>query len=451
MRTFHLGGAVSRYEERSSAITRHSGTVRLDNVRTVTGKEGIQVVMNKNGRIVVLDDTGREREHYTAVYGAKLYVKHGQRVSEGTKLAEWDLYTIPILTEHTGRVRFEDIIDGITLQEMTDEVTKKTSRVIIESKNPDIVPRIIVEPIDESEQQPQSYMLPSGSILTVDEGEVVFAGEPLAKRTRETTKTKDITGGLPRVAELFEARKPKEQAIVSEIDGVVSFSEGKKGKRKVTITPPVGNAVEYQVPKGRHLMVREGEQVKAGEPLMEGSINPHDILRIKGKKELAKYLVNAIQEVYRAQHVNINDKHIEVIVRQMLKKVKIKDAGDTQFIPDSQVSDTVFEEENRRVTEKGGKPAVAEPLLLGITKAALATDSFVSASSFQETTRVLTEASINGKVDHLRGLKENVIMGRLIPAGTGLSHYRDVGVEVSEKEVEAEMPPTSIEEVAKGA
>jgi DNA-directed RNA polymerase subunit beta' len=271
-----------------------------------------------------------------------------------------------------------------------------------------------------------------GCIIVVADGQEVGAGEVLAKIPRETSKTKDITGGLPRVAELFEARKPKEHAVIAEIDGWVEFGKDTKGKRKVLVKPEIGESKEYLIPKGKHLAVRPGDKVKAGDPLMDGAQNPHDILKVLGEKELAKFLVDEIQEVYRLQGVRINDKHIEVIVRQMLRRVRIKDVGDTNFLVDEQVEKWVFEEENERVVASGGRPGVGEPLLLGITKASLSTESFISASSFQETTKVLTEAAISGKIDYLRGLKENVIMGRLIPAGTGLAGYRNLNLEVDE-------------------
>ena len=285
------------------------------------------------------------------------------------------------------------------------------------------------------------YLLPVGAHINVQDGQTVHPGDAIAKIPRETTKTKDIAGGLPRVAELFEARKPKEFAVISEIDGVVSFGKDTKGKRKVVVTPEVGEPREYLIPKGKHISVHEGDRVKAGEPLMDGSSNPHDILNILGEKALAKYLVDEIQEIYRLQGVRINDKHIETIVRQMLRRVRIKEVRGTDFLLGDHVEKWRFDEENRRVIADGGKPAVAEPLLLGITKASLSTDSFISAASFQETTKVLTDAAIHGKVDHLTGLKENVIMGRLIPAGTGLSKYSDLEIEVDEPEVEeAEVP-----------
>jgi DNA-directed RNA polymerase subunit beta' len=310
---------------------------------------------------------------------------------------------------------------------------------VVESRDADSRPTIIMKDPETNQtlklvgsRNEARFQLPVGCIIVVSDGQEVGAGEVLAKIPRETSKTKDITGGLPRVAELFEARKPKEHAVIAEIDGWVEFGKDTKGKRKVLIRPEIGEPKEYLIPKGKHLAVRPGDKVKAGDPLMDGAPNPHDILKVLGEKELAKFLVDEIQEVYRLQGVRINDKHIEVIVRQMLRRVRIKDVGDTNFLVDEQVEKWVFEEENERVVASGGRPAVGEPLLLGITKASLSTESFISASSFQETTKVLTEAAISGKVDYLRGLKENVIMGRLIPAGTGLAGYRNLNIEIDE-------------------
>jgi DNA-directed RNA polymerase subunit beta' len=320
--------------------------------------------------------------------------------------------------------------------------------VVIESRDPSARPRISIKDPKTGDTQSTGtgenvarYFLPVGANIIPADGQSVEAGEIIAKIPRETTKTKDITGGLPRVAELFEARKPKDHAIISEIDGIVTFGKDTKGKRKVMITPEVGEPKEYLIAKGKHLTVKDGDHVRAGEPLMDGPANPHDILKVKGEKELAAWLVDEIQQVYRLQGVAINDKHIEVIVRQMLRRVRIKETGDTRFLPDEQVEKTTFEHENERVIAKGGQPAVAEPLLLGITKASLSTESFISASSFQETTKVLTEAAISGKLDELRGLKENVIMGRLLPAGTGLGAYNKIDMVVADDALKPLAPP----------
>jgi len=430
MRTFHIGGTASRRAEQTTLENRIDGKVKLLNLKTVRNREGNLIVMNRNGEIAVLDENGRERRRYSVIYGAKLRVKDGQKVKEGELLAEWDPYSIPVLTEVSGRVKFGDIIEGVTMQEQVDEFTGLSRKVIIESKDAELRPRISIKDekgktmnLPGSASQAR-YLLPVGANIFVSEGDMVEAGDVIVKISRETTKTKDITGGLPRVAELFEARRPKEYALISDIDGLVEFGKDLKGKRKVIIRPEVGEPKEYIIPRGKHVSVHEGDFVKAGEALMDGPANPHDILRVMGDKALARYLVDEIQEVYKLQGVKINDKHIEVIVRQMLKRVRVKEVGDTHFLVDDQVEKFAFEEENERVLKEGGKPAVAEPLFMGITKASLITDSFISAASFQETTKVLTQAAVAGKVDNLKGLKENVIMGRLIPAGTGVSRYK---------------------------
>jgi DNA-directed RNA polymerase subunit beta' len=441
MRTFHIGGAATRRAEQSSLENRYAGTVKFSNLATVKRADGTLVVMNRNGEVVIVDDSGRERERYQVIYGAKLLLKEGQKVEPGSLIAEWDPFAMPLLTEVGGAVKFDDIIEGVTMSETLDEVTGLSRKTIVESKDPEARPRISIRDAKGEikllpSEQPASYHLPQGSILTVNDGDEITAGEVIAKVPRETTKTKDITGGLPRVAELFEARKPKDHAVIAEIDGVVSFGKDTKGKRKLIITPEVNGelrtdlAKEYLISKGKHISVHAGDRVKAGEPMMDGAANPHDILKVLGEKELARYLVDEVQEVYRLQGVKINDKHIETIVRQMLRRVRVTDVGDTNFLVDEQVEKWVFEEENEKIMAAGQRPAVGEPLLLGITKASLSTESFISASSFQETTKVLTEAAINGKVDYLRGLKENVIMGRLIPAGTGLPQYKHLDIEV---------------------
>jgi len=441
MRTFHIGGAAQRRAEQSSLENRTAGTVRFQSLNTIERKDGKLVVMNRNGELFIVDDSGRERERYQLTYGAKLEVVEGQRVEAGQLIAEWDPFAMPQLTEVSGFVRFEDVIDGVTMSESLDEVTGLSRKTIIESRDPDARPRISIrdadgEPVLLRNGQPASYFLAQGATITVNDGDQVFAGDALSKISRETTKNKDITGGLPRVAELFEARKPKDHALVADIDGVISFGKDTKGKRKIIITPEVNDelrsdlAKEYLVSKSKNITVHAGDRVKAGEALMDGPANPHDILRVLGEKELAAYLVDEVLEVYRLQGVKINDKHIETIVRQMLRRVNVTDVGDTSFLVDERVEKWVFEEENERVMAEGKRPAVGEPLLLGITKASLSTESFISASSFQETTKVLTEAAIQGKVDYLRGLKENVIMGRLIPAGTGLPNYKHLDVQV---------------------
>jgi DNA-directed RNA polymerase subunit beta' len=443
MRTFHLGGAASRAVEASVHTARLDGVVKLKDVITVTNRQGTLTVMNRNGEIILVDANGRERERFKVVYGSVLTVKDGDTVVKGAILAEWDPYSNPIISEVSGKVAFQDIEEGVSMTEQVDAVTGFATKVIIESKSSDTKPTVYIT--DENGAQimlpgrdiPARSIIPVGAQLLVAEGQEVHAGDVIAKIHRETSKTRDITGGLPRVAELFEARKPKEAAIISEIDGYVTFGKDVKGKQRVIVTPEIGEQKEYLIPKGKHVAVREGEYVKAGEALMDGPTNPHDILAVLGEKELSAYLVNEIQEVYRLQGVGINDKHIEVIVRQMLRKVRVKDAGDTRFLAGEQAEKFEFFTENERLTKEGGQPAVSEPLLLGITKVSLSTDSWISAASFQETTKVLTEAAINSRTDYLRGLKENIIMGRLIPAGTGLGAYKRWKIVVDETSAEA--------------
>ena len=430
MRTFHIGGTATRRAEESHQEAASDGEVRFTNLRVVRDRGGRQVAMNRNAEIGIFDASGRERECYPVVYGAHVEVEDGQHVKRGTLLIEWDPFVNPILSEKSGTVKFGDIVEGATIQEQVDEFTGLSSKVVIESKDPELRPRISVK--DAEGTTVYRALLPVGANLAVIEGAEVAGGDVLAKMPRETTKTKDITGGLPRVAELFEARKPKDAATVTEIDGTVKFGDDSRGKRKIIVTPDVEDIEpkEYLIPKGKHISVHEGDRVRAGEPLMDGSPNPHDILKIQGEKDLAKYLVDEVQEVYRLQGVRINDKHIEVIVRQMLRRVRVKEVGDTDFLLGENVEKIIFENTNQRMLAEGKEPALAEPLLLGITKASLSTESFISAASFQETTKVLTEASMWGKVDRLRGLKENVIMGRLIPAGTGMDRYHHIGIQV---------------------
>ena len=432
MRTFHIGGTASKVVEQTVLEAKNSGALKYINLNTVKNKDGDMVAMNRNGRIAIYDETGREKERYSVVYGAKIKIEDGKAVTVGQKIVEWDPYSIPIMTEAGGRVAFGDILDGETIKEEVDEVTGLSRRVVIDYQGTTLRPRISIK--DEHNKTVSRYLLPIGSHILIDKGDYVYPGDVLVKMPRETTKTKDITGGLPRVAELFEARKPKEQAVISEIDGTIEYGGFVKGMRRIVVKNEMGDAKEYFIPKGKHVNVHEGDWVMAGEPLMDGAANPHDILDILGPKELQKYLVDEVQQVYRLQGVAINDKHIEVIVRQMLRKVKIEDPGDTDFLIGSQVDKFEFSSENERVIAKGGKPAIGKPILLGITKAALTTDSFISAASFQETTRVLTEASISGKVDYLVGLKENVIIGRPIPAGTGMPEYKNSYIKFKKKE-----------------
>ncbi|UCH80359.1 MAG: DNA-directed RNA polymerase subunit beta' [Nitrospiraceae bacterium] len=439
MRTFHIGGTATRLVERTVLEAKSSGTIKFIELATVKNREGALVVMNRNGSIAIVDNKGREREKYSVVYGAKLKIKNKQKVDAGQLLVEWDPYSFPIITEVGGKIALGDITEGVSVKEEVDEVTGLAHKVIIEYPA-HMRPRVSIK--DEhgkatlklpSTGALARYLLPSGSHVLVDKGAIVHPGDVIAKIPRETTKTKDITGGLPRVAELFEARKPKEQAVVSEIDGVIEFKGFHKGQRVVNVRGGADTR-EYLIPKGKHLSVHEGDWVRAGEALMDGAINPHDILEILGPNELQRYLVDEVQKVYRLQGVGINDKHIEVVARQMMKKVRIEDAGDTEFLVGEQVDKLAFEAANQKVLREKGKPAQAKPILLGITKASLSTDSFISAASFQETTRVLTEASINGAQDELRGLKENIIMGRLIPAGTGTDIYNKTFVTTDTEE-----------------
>jgi len=429
MRTFHIGGTATRRVEQSHHEAASGGEVRFSNLRTIPDRNGRAIAMNRNGELGLFDSSGRERERYPVVYGAHILVEDRQKVNAGDVLCEWDPFASPFLTEQSGRIKFGDIVEGTTMREQVDEFTGLSSKVIVESRDPDLRPRVSVK--DGSGKTAYQALLPVGAYLSVTEGEEVAAGDVVAKIPRETSKTKDITGGLPRVAELFEARKPKETAIVTENDGLVSFGPDSRGKRRVIVTPEDGSEEhEYLIPKGKHISVHEGDRVRPGDPLMDGSSNPHDILKIKGEKELAKYMVDEVQEVYRLQGVKINDKHIETIIRQMLRKVRVKNVGDTDFLVGEHVDKLLFRRENERMRAEGKDEAVMEPLLLGITKASLSTESFISAASFQETTKVLTEAAIWGKTDELHGLKENVIMGRLIPAGTGLARQNNIGIQI---------------------
>jgi len=443
MRTFHVGGIAMRGAEKSKLEAKNDGIIRFNNLKSVVNREKTLVVVNRNANIAILDHRAREVEHYQVPYGAKVLVKDGEEVKSRQEFAEWDPFNTFILTEESGIVRFHDVVLGLSMEEVQDEFTGLISQVVIEPKDEKMQPRIEIEDPAKKDEKKKSlilrrYFLPSGANLEIKDGDKIFAGDVLAKIPREVARTKDITGGLPRAEELFEARRPKNPAVISEIDGGVQFGGLIRGYRKLSVKNERGGDKEYLIPKGAHLSVGDGERVKAGMPLMDGPVNPHDILKVLGEKELAEYLLREVQEVYRLQGVTINDKHIETVIRQMLRWVKVEDVGDTDFLVDEQVDKFVFQEENEKVIKKGGTPAKARPLLLGITKSALSTDSFIAAASFQETTRVLTEASLFGKVDHLRRLKENVIMGRLIPAGTGYKYYRNVELKEEEKGPEAE-------------
>jgi DNA-directed RNA polymerase subunit beta' len=429
MRTFHIGG-TARLEESSKHEARQDGIIKYIELQTVKSRKGERIAMNRNGSLTIIDDRGREVARYQIVYGAHILVEDGARVTQDQLLATWDPFTFAILTEVAGHIKFQDLKEGVTFDEEVDEVTGQSRMVVKDSPDEKKQPRMEIR--NASNKILKTYQMPVRANLMVVDGETVEPGDIIAKIPRETTKTKDITGGLPRVVELFEARRPAETAVMSEIDGIVALGPIAKGKRKLIITGDDGEEREYDIPRGTHINVQEGDRVRAGEALMDGPLNPHDILRVLGMQRLQEYLVNEIQEVYRLQGVNINDKHIEVIVRQMLRWVKIKEVGDTDFLLEEQVDRFRFTDENERVVGEKGEVAQAEPLLLGITKASLSTDSFISAASFQETTRVLTEAAISGRIDYLRGLKENVIMGRLIPAGTGMEYYRNVDIERDE-------------------
>ncbi|OGW75239.1 MAG: DNA-directed RNA polymerase subunit beta' [Omnitrophica bacterium RBG_13_46_9] len=426
MRTFHIGGTASRVIEQSYIETKNKGAVKYHELKVVPGKKPNQfIVLNRNGQASINDSSGRELERHTIPQGALLLVADGSVLGKKEILVRWDPYTVPILTEVDGKIKYDDIKEGVTMKEEIDPSTKVKNKVILEHKG-DYHPEIVI--LNDKGEVLAIYPIPSGAVITVNDNQAITAGAVLAKTPRKITKTKDITGGLPRVAELFEARRPKDPAIISEIDGVVEFGESKKGQKRVIIKSQTGMKREYVIPHGKHLNVYKGDRVSAGQELIDGPIVPQDILRVSGEKKLQEYLLNEVQEVYRLQGVRINDKHIEVMIRQMLKKVKIQDSGDTPFIIGEQVDRPKFKEENEKVLKRKGKPASATPVLLGITKASLTTESFISAASFQETTRILTEAAASGKIDYLTGLKENIIMGHLIPAGTGFKSHRAIEV-----------------------
>ncbi len=442
MRTFHIGGAAQRGAEQSSIEAVLDAKVEVKNRNVVINSSGLPVVMGRNCEMVLLDDAGREKARHRVPYGARLLADEGIQVKRGDRLAEWDPYTIPIITEKDGVAHYVDVIDGVSMREVVDEATGISSKVVIDWKQTprggDLRPRMALrdergEVLMLANGLEARYFLPVDAILSIENGVLVKAGDVLARIPRESSKTRDITGGLPRVAELFEARKPKDFAIISESEGRVEFGKDYKTKRRILVVPSDGDAetVEYLIPKGKHLSVQEGDYVQKGDLMMDGNLVPHDILRVLGVEELASYLINEIQEVYRLQGVRINDKHIEVIVRQMLQKVEIEDPGETTFLSGEQVDRTEFDLENRKSEIEDLRLAAAHPVLQGITKASLQTSSFISAASFQETTRVLTEAAVSGRIDALTGLKENVIVGRLIPAGTGsvIARLREIAAD----------------------
>ncbi|MBP5352175.1 MAG: DNA-directed RNA polymerase subunit beta', partial [Alphaproteobacteria bacterium] len=429
LRTFHIGGAASKSAEQSTIEVPFAGILKLENTHTVENSEGNLIILSRNCDIVIQDKEGREKSRHHVPYGAKVLVKDGAEIQKGQKVAEWDPFMIPVISEKAGTAQLVDLIQNVSVKESMDETTGISSKIVIDWQsgpiaNASLKPSIVLKdkkgkPVTYETGKEVRYYLSVDAVLNVDNGDEIKVGDVIARIPRESTKTKDITGGLPRVAELFEARRPKDPAIISDIDGMVEYGKDYKAKQRITVIPQEGNPVEYLIPKGRRLVVQDGDQVKKGDLLVDGTPAPHDILRVLGVEKLAEYLVQEVQAVYRLQGVSINDKHIEVIVSQMLKKVEITAPGDTTFLVGEQVDRDVFEAENAKVLAENGQPAVADPVLLGITKASLQTKSFISAASFQETTRVLTEAAVEGKVDDLKGLKENVIVGRLIPAGTG--------------------------------
>jgi DNA-directed RNA polymerase subunit beta' len=443
MRTFHIGGTASAQFKVPQIKAKYDGTIKYSDLRVVQLEDGNSIVLNKNGSVAIFADDGRELENHTVVIGSVISVPDGGKVKKGDTFVQWDPYNVPILSEKAGKVKFHDIIEGVTMKQEMDEQTQQEAMVIIEHKE-DLHPQIIIT--DDENEPLANYPIPSGAHIVVNEGDRIVAGTLMAKTPRKSSKTKDITGGLPRVAELFEARRPKDASEISKIDGIVDFGPSVRGKRCIVIKDQqTAVEEEHLIPIGKHVIVFKGDFVKKGQQLTEGPIDPHEILDICGPQELQEHLVNEVQEVYRLQGVTINDKHIEIIVRQMLRKVRITEPGDTTFLWGEQIDKLEFEEENARVEKMGGKPAEAQPVLLGITKASLETESFLSAASFQDTTRVLTEAATRAKVDYLRGFKENVIMGHIIPAGTGFDHHRKVNIKPlvelpDEPEPQAEEP-----------
>jgi len=424
MRTFHVGGVAISSFKQPEIKAKNSGIVRYHDLRVVATEDSTWVVLNKNGRLAIHDKSGKELESHPIVIGAVIAVADEAKIRAGGRMVTWDPYNVPLISERAGAIEFRDMILGITLGKEVDETTKAEGLVVVEHKE-DLHPQIVVAD-PKTKEVLASYSIPAGARLNVKEGEKIPGGYMVAKTPRKVSKTKDITGGLPRVAELFEARKPKDASEIAKINGVVEIAGMSRGKQKVlVIDPETGEQEEHLVSRSKHLIVYNGDRISKGDQLTEGPVVPHEVLDILGPHELQEHLVNEVQEVYRLQGVEINDKHIEIIVRQMLRKIRITDPGDTEFLWGDQVERVAFELENQKVEDEGGKPAEGEPVLLGITKASLETDSFISAASFQDTTRVLTDAATLGKVDSLNGFKENVIMGHLIPAGTGFRGNRD--------------------------
>ncbi|MBA4389121.1 MAG: DNA-directed RNA polymerase subunit beta', partial [Verrucomicrobia bacterium] len=424
-RTFHIGGTASAIFKQPEIIVKTPGVVKFHDLRVVKNREGVLVVLNKNGALSMNDESGRETERYTLAMGTRILVEEGSVAKKGLCVAKWDPYSVPILAEQDGVVSFHDFVENVSVKKEVDDATGLLGTVVLESKE-DLHPQIIVRH-GETGEVLGFYSIPAGAHVMVKEGTKVLCGDLLAKTPRKESKTKDITGGLPRVAELFEARQPKDAAEIAKIEGIVDFGPNQRGKRCLIIRDETTGATEeHLIPMGKHIVVFKGDRVRKGQQLTEGPIVPQEILEVCGPQELQEYLVNEVQEVYRLQGVEINDKHIEIIVRQMLRKVRITNPGDTEFLWGEQISKQRFFEVNEQAVAEGKRPAEATPALLGITKASLETESFISAASFQDTTRVLTDAATLGKVDLLRGFKENVIMGQLIPGGTGFPMYRDI-------------------------
>jgi DNA-directed RNA polymerase subunit beta' len=443
MRTFHIGGTASSVFKQPHVIAKHDGALQYANLRLVNNDQGNFVVLNKNGSVGVFDDTGREVERHSLAIGAIISVADGGRVKKGQSFIEWDPYSVPILAEKPGTVHFRGFIENVTVKKDVDQSTGLMGTVVLEHKE-DLHPQIVIRH-DAAAEATTAYNIPAGAHVMVKDGKRVAAGDVLAKTPRKESKTKDITGGLPRVAELFEARRPKDAAEIAKIDGIVDFGANQRGRRCLLIRDTVtGDEEQHLIPMGKHIVVYKGDYVQKGQQLTEGPVVPQEILEICGPQELQEYLLNEVQQVYRLQGVEISDKHIEVIVRQMLKKVRITDPGDTDFLWGEQVEKQTFQEMNIKASAEGKRPAEAQPALLGITKAALETESFISAASFQDTTRVLTEAATLGRVDALYGFKENVIMGHLIPGGTGFPMVRNIKlVALAEPIPEEELRPES--------
>jgi DNA-directed RNA polymerase subunit beta' len=444
MRTFHVGGAASRTSEKSTHEAQIAGVVKYEGLqgRTVVNRKGETVSLTRNGYILVTDADGNERERYKVTSGAIIRVKDKEAIEARTLLAEWDPYNDVVLTEVDGLADFKEFEINVSYQEEKDPASGNFRKKVIDPTDDKVHPHINIK--GDSHKVLKRYNIPTGAYIEVEEGAEVKAGDIIAKTPRQQAKTSDITGGLPRVTELFEGRKPKDPAIITEVSGTVTYGNRVRGSQKVIVEGPDGEKGEYLIPRGKHIQVQDGDDIRAGEKLTEGAVSPHDLLKVQGDRALQAFLVNEVQEVYRAQGVTINDKHIEVIIRQMLRWVLITEVGDTPLIVEEKVDKHRFKEINEQALKDGGSPATCEPLLLGITKAALTSESFISAASFQETTRVLTEAALEGRVDYLRGLKENVILGRLIPAGTGMAHYRHIEIE------EGEYPEPSLNEFQTG-